>query len=601
MSEHDLETDTTLRPLMASVGMGAGLSFWFLIEKLPDITENDRLVLALASLVFGFFAVLLAALGPLKLARASLAALSVALPTTGFLTLASLRFETVDGFAESGHSFAAYFLLGLVATPFMLAAFRPGQWWRDYSAVFTHSWEIVMRYGVGAAFTGIVWLVIHLSNDVLRIVQIDLINRFLNWDPASYMITGVALGLGMAVVWDLRQMISPDLVIRLFRLLLPVVLVVSLVFLAAVPLNGLSGLFGRFSAAATLLAMAAAGVTLITLTVDYSDARSAASPVLAWSARGMALATPLLAALAVWAITARVVQYGWTPARLAAATASAIAMAYGLAYALSVLRGTGWRAHIRRSNVGLALALAFLAALWLSPILNAERISVNSQIARFEAGKTEADALDLWAIGKEWGRVGEAALVKLLADDAPKHEALASNITRFEDAENRYQYERHLNNAQHTEELLAKLREVLPIRPEGARLPDGLWANADEIDYSDLYFIERLVTDCERETPARGPACVAVVGDFLPETEGEEVLFVYQRDYGVDARAVVLPSTGETNTSVSSGFTRQMPGFLPPSSMPADLIDEILAGNFSIGPAPINALYTRDRVFGVSP
>lgn len=588
------------RLLLMTIGVGAGLAFWFLFEKLPDLTENKRLILVLASLAFGFFSVFLAALGPLRPVRALGAALALALPTSGLLTLASLRFEDVDVFTESGHGFASYFLLGIIATPFVFAALRPGESWRDYPAIFTHAWEIVLRYTVGGAFTGVVWLVITLSNEVLQIVQIDLIERLLDQEPVPFLITGSALGLGMAVVWELRRMISPDLAIRLLRLLLPVVLAVSLIFLAAVPVNGLSVLFGAFSAAATLLAMAAAGVTLVTITADRSDALAAASPVLAWSARGMALATSLLAALAAWAVAVRVGQYGWTPARLAAALASATALAYGLAYAASVLLGAGWQARIRKVNTALALALATLAALWLSPVLNAERISVRSQVARFETGKTAPDDLDLWALGHEWGRAGEAALAALRAPDSPWRSALSANLDRFTQANNRYQYKRDIES-QRLVDRRAELRDALPVRPEGARLPDSFWDPAENSSISRV--LNALADGCKRRTPAGAPACVAVLGDFLPTTADEEILFVYRGEYVIETSAVALAPAGESGITLPPSFTREMPEFflLSGTTTSAGLIDEILAGNFSIKPMPINALFAGDKAIGVRP
>ena len=45
--------------------------------------------------------------------------------------------------------------------------------------------------------------------------------------------------------------------------------------------------------------------------------------------------------------------------------------------------------RIRQGNIRVALGIIVLAALWLTPVLNAERISAQSQLARFEALKTK--------------------------------------------------------------------------------------------------------------------------------------------------------------------------------------------------------------------
>ena len=176
---------------------------------------------------------------------------------------------------------------------------------------------------------------------------------------------------------------------------LPVVLVVMSVFILALPFQGLSHLFGDLSAAATLLAMALAGVTLVSTAVDQSDADATEAPLMRLMTQMLALLLPLPAALAGWAVWLRVDQYGLTPNRLAAAMAALLALGYGVAYAAAVLRRGRWMARIRLANTWLALGGVVLAALWLTPVLNAQRLSAASQLARYEAGRTALANLDL--------------------------------------------------------------------------------------------------------------------------------------------------------------------------------------------------------------
>ena len=46
--------------------------------------------------------------------------------------------------------------------PFLIAAARGN--WRDYPALFLEAWSIVVRDAAAGAFTGLVWLVIFLSD-----------------------------------------------------------------------------------------------------------------------------------------------------------------------------------------------------------------------------------------------------------------------------------------------------------------------------------------------------------------------------------------------------------------------------------------------------
>jgi hypothetical protein len=67
------------------------------------------------------------------------------------------------------------------------------------------------------------------------------------------------LGLGMAVIHDLAELLSPYVVLRVFRLFLPVVLAVMAIFLVALPFRGLDGLAGGLSPAMLLLVMVGGG------------------------------------------------------------------------------------------------------------------------------------------------------------------------------------------------------------------------------------------------------------------------------------------------------------------------------------------------------
>ena len=165
------------RITLALVGAAAGITLYVLLVELPDRTDNTRLVLTLASLVGGFFALLLPAIGPVTLARAVMSAGLIAVVSSGLLTWASFRFLDAEEFLSAGHGLAAYTLLVALPLPFLIAALRPGEGWRDFPALFTHAWEIVVRYAVAWIFTGIVWGVIMLSDQVLQLVGIDLIER----------------------------------------------------------------------------------------------------------------------------------------------------------------------------------------------------------------------------------------------------------------------------------------------------------------------------------------------------------------------------------------------------------------------------------------
>jgi hypothetical protein len=406
-----------------------------------------------------------------------------------------------------------------LALPFLVAREAgPGRW-RDYAELFRQAWSIVVRMLTALLFVGLFWLVYWLSHSLLSLVDFDLLSDLSREIWFVFALSGLVLGLALSVLNELSAFISPGLVLQLLRLLLPVVTAVVALFILLVPFQGLEEVFGGLSAAATLLAMAVGGITLISSALDQDDTAAAEGRAMRGSAQALALLLPVLGAIAAYAIWLRVAQYGWTPPRLVAALSAGFVMAYALLYAGAVLLRRDWMGRIRRGNVAMALALATAGALWLTPLLNAERISAASQVARFEAGRTAAAELDLWTIGREWGRPGEAALARLAAmTDHPEAAVLAARIDRLETAPSRYEFGQRDAGGEGRGELVARISAALPLRPEGATLPEGVFDNVGTA------FLEALDDACGRPMTDGRPGCAAIVAELHPGAAGVEVL-----------------------------------------------------------------------------
>jgi hypothetical protein len=558
---------------LALAGALGGVLLWALVEASDAGLLGDRAALVLGTLIGTFFATVLAMAGPIGLVKAALRAAGLALVTAVLVGIATLRYADPGDFFNTPMPALAALVVGGLPVPFLVAAARPG--WRDYPALFLEAWSIVVRYAAAWAFTGLVWLVIYLSDEVLQIVGVDVIGTLLDHTIVPLAVTGAVLGLGMAVVHELADLLSPYLVLRLFRLLLPVVLAVMLVFLIALPIRGLDGLFEGLSPALLLLAMVGGGVSLVSIAIDRSDDEAAESPVIRHSARGMALALPVLAGIAVWSIWLRVGQHGWSPERLFLAVIAGLGLAYGVVYAVAVLRGAGWMGRIRQGNLGLALAIIAVAALWLTPLLNAEAISARNQLARFEAGKTAVADLDLRAL-EQWGKPGERVLA-VLAERAkePGQEALAARLSGEEDPQG-------TGHVAQVEKLVA----VLPLQPATATgTRDTLLAAAEDYALGDWLSV------CTRKLETGTSACVMVVADLLPSVPGEEAMLILERsaDY-VDIVGLYLDANGML---VQRGVVRPDGRFAATDDASA-LLRAAQEGALPLTPALINQLGTGD-------
>lgn len=502
------------RWIMAALGALAGLSFYGLVYLTEHDLLSPRPLFSLAILTVSFFTTLIAMTGPIPLRQSTPSAAAIALTTTAFLTLAGFRYADPVQFAATPFALMAGFLIAALPVPFLMA--RVTSHWRDYPALFAAAWGIVVRGAVAWAFVGLVWGVITASGALFQVVGLDWIDRLLEIPVAPFLITGTVLGLAAAVVVEMDEIVTPFLVLRLLRLLVPVVLAVMGVFTLALPFRGVSDLFGEFSSAAILLCMAGGAATLVSAAVDQADGEATAAGWMQAATRALAVLMAVPVLLAVWSVAQRVAQYGWTPDRLFAATAALAGLGYALLYGLAVARGKGWMGRIRRANIWMALALIGAAALWLS-VLNPEAIAARSQLARFQAGKIPAAALDVIAIGS-WGRPGEAAMARL-QDLATTDAALAARLAEPDALPGQSEAD--------AAPLRAELAALLPLHPAGATATrDFLLAAADPGQ------LRGWLTACQARLAAGTPGCVMIVADLLTGKPGEEALFVLREPAG---------------------------------------------------------------------
>jgi hypothetical protein len=521
---------------LALAGAAGAALIWALTEGIDRGMIGPRpgevLVAGAGTLTFAT----LAMAGPIGLVRAATRALGLALVAALLVWLGGLRFD--HGMTDTDLMLLA---LGVVITlplPFLITQAQGN--WRDYPGLFLEAWSVVVRFATAWAFAGLVWLVLYLSDEVLLIAGVTVIGWLIDQPPVPWVLTGAVLGLGLAVVQDYAALTSPYLLLRLFRLLLPVVLAVMAVFLIALPLRGFEGLVDNLSPAFLLLALVATGIALVAVAVDQGDAEAEAGPVLQRATQGMALLLPVLAALALWALWLRVAQHGWTPERLFVTLVAGLGLAYGLVYAQAVLRGAGWQARIRQGNIHLALAALGMAALWLTPILNAEAISARSQLARYDAGKTALADLDLWAL-ERWGRPGAAVLAELTARATePGEAALATRLAQAASGE--------IPSSAPDAQALAAL---IPVQPPGATATrDLLLAAAPDFQRSDW------AGYCAATTEAGQPACLMVVADLLPSRPGEEAVLILGSGSGYqDVIGLFLDDSGALATRAVSRVT----------------------------------------------
>lgn len=572
----------TTRLQFILIGLLGGFAYWAIPEYREALTRL-HLLAPLWVLAGSFFFAALAMLAELGLRRAIGFAAGIAAVAAGLATLRAMSFDAGGDMLQTGHVIVALTVISTLPVPFALAFGLGGRaGLRDYRALFIASWNLIVRYLAAWLFVGVMVLALLLMAALLDLVGVHLLRDLLRQDLPQALIVGGTLGLGLSVVTEMADTVSPYLLLRLLRLLTPMLLVVVAVFVAAVPLRGLGALFGELSVASSLLATAFAAIALISVVVDQDDVEAAQGRVLTLSAQGLIGLLPVLAGLAIWALVLRIGQYGWTPERAAALALAAVVAGYALAYLLALATGRRWRAQVRRANVGMAVAVLGLAAVWLTPLISPEALAVRSQLARFAARQMTVQALPLWQMGHDWGRPGLAGVADLRAQ-AAGNAALTVRLDRLASADGRWEFERQDTFA--APERIAQLRAAVRLLPAGAELPEGL------IEAVLQQTARTVASDC---ATGPQPGCVLALVDLSPQVAGPEAVFVDRRSafFGLHIFART-PDGWRPREQLQIGA-----GPLPKGS---EMIDALLQGPLVTEPVELRALRLGDWRIVVQP
>ena len=103
------------------------------------------------------------------------------------------------------------------------------------------------------------------------------------------------------------------------------------------------------------------------------------------------------------------------PKRVIAAYIALFLVGYVASYLWAVVSRWDWQERLRQSNLYMALGVCVGGLFWLTPVMNAEAISANNQLARFQSGKTKLDDVPAYEMAHDWGVAGRVALEALAA------------------------------------------------------------------------------------------------------------------------------------------------------------------------------------------
>ena len=338
------------------------------------------------------------------------------------LVMAGLAWRAVgagDAIAEPQYGFLAGVVATGLALPLFQAGFHRTRWGTDYRAIHGHVWSDAICAAGSLAFTGASWLLLFLLSELFHLLKIDVLKHLIDdawfgwtWSGAAF---GAALGVlrnELGIIGTLRRVVMTVLS------LLAVPLAAGLaLFLVAMVISGPEVLWEATRSATPVLLSCAAGAWLLANAIlRDEDAAMSGNRVLRIAGLVLVLSVLPLTVFAAVSMGTRVAQHGLSPERLWGLVAIAVAVAYGLAWLVAVVRGWRageWRERVRRANLHLAVVICGVALFLALPILDFGAISARQQLARLGSGAVSAAKFDYDAMRWDFGAAGRRALDRL--------------------------------------------------------------------------------------------------------------------------------------------------------------------------------------------
>ncbi|HYU68156.1 MAG TPA: DUF4153 domain-containing protein [Burkholderiales bacterium] len=334
------------------------------------------------------------------------------------------RFSFPVLFALYGALFVSWF----IALPFAQAWARRGTWRVSYPDLFEFSWQNALLLAEAALFTGVFWMLLFLWGALFKVVDIAFFWELFTKPAFFYPISSIAFGYAIYLI-ESHEKIVVTLrrhLLGVFGWLLPLVALIAVLFLLALPFTGLQPLWKTGHASTLMLWLQFLFIHFLNSAYEDGQSEPRYPAWLKQVVRFAVFALPVYAALCAYSLGLRVAQHGWTVARVWAAIATFIAALYGIGYAAAALRRSPWMGRMAPVNVGMAAVVAGVLLLATSPILDPKRMAAASQVERLRTSRVSADKFDYDYLRFDLGRYGSNALAELSKDSNKEIARLAS-------------------------------------------------------------------------------------------------------------------------------------------------------------------------------
>lgn len=329
----------------------------------------------------------------------------------------------VNGFSLAAMTLASWFVL----LPFAEHKLVNDRWLSDYSLLFSAAWRNMVKLALAALFTGLLWILLFLLAGLFKVLNIGFFMELFTSRVFAYPVTAIAFGIGISL-----YAAKEEALVGIYRAslnilgwLLPVVSLILILFLLALPFQGLALLWKTGYATSLMLCLLAWTVFLFNAAWQDASGEQRFPKWLLWIISLGLLTPPVYIALCAYSLGLRVAQYGWSIDRIWAVLAIITMAIYALGYAFVVVRRNAvWMREARQVNISAALFTVALLVLTMTPVLDPARLAVNSQVARLLDGRTPVSDFDFEYLRLQGGRYGNQILQDLTRNTAHEHAEL---------------------------------------------------------------------------------------------------------------------------------------------------------------------------------
>jgi hypothetical protein len=282
----------------------------------------------------------------------------------------------------------------------------------SYSQLFRWSWRNFLIFGLAALFASLTWGVLMLWGGLFKAIKIDFFHELFTKPWFYYPVIGVANGFGIIMFRNLTNVIDTITRIQqaLMKYLLVLLVLVSILFIFALPFTGLDPLW---ESGGSQLIFWMQALMLFFVNAVYQDDPEL-RPYTLWIHRfiyaGIIL-LPIYSAISLYGLYLRIDQYGWSIDRCWAGFIWILLASFSVGYVWGILKyRDDWIFQLSKVNVAMGLVMLALLLIVNSPAVDFREITTASQVERLENGQVELDELDLNYFKNSLARPGYLAL-----------------------------------------------------------------------------------------------------------------------------------------------------------------------------------------------